>query len=190
MVEAHDQLKSTKVLFEDEEEEKDWKQTVRIMNSLKVGIQNIFENIGCVNDHTKELVGTHGVSESNMMQYLGIIEMRTNEILQMYAACQNKGLDSQQAMNQQPINVAKEREKERVYIDAPDGNNAIAKMLFVVTNMEEGKRKEEQQLRGKKHKDSGREEDGEGEVAKLQQVEEKGGEGGEGEDLKMSAKEL
>ena len=64
------------------------------MNSLKVGIQNIFDNIGCANEHTQELVGTHGVTESNMMQYLGIIEMRTNEILQMYAACQNKGLDT------------------------------------------------------------------------------------------------
>ena len=83
------------MVFEDEEEEKDWKQTLRVMNSLKVGIQNIFENIGCANEHTYELVGTHGVSESNMMQYLGIIEMRTNEILQMYAACQNKGLDAQ-----------------------------------------------------------------------------------------------
>lgn len=69
-------------------------QTLRIMNSLKVGIQNIFENIGCANEHTLELVGTHGVTESNMMQYLGIIEMRTNEILQMYAACQSKGLDN------------------------------------------------------------------------------------------------
>lgn len=51
------------------------------MNALKVGIQNIFDNIGCANEHTHELVGTHGVTESNMMQYLGIIEMRTNEIL-------------------------------------------------------------------------------------------------------------
>ena len=41
----------------------------------------------------------------------------------MYAACQSKGLDAQQAINsaQQPQLVAKEREKDRVYIDAPDG---------------------------------------------------------------------
>eukprot|EP00347_Sterkiella_histriomuscorum_P003200 403365209 len=84
--------------------------------------RNIFDNIGCANEHTQELVGTHGVTESNMMQYLGIIEMRTNEILQMYAACQNKGLDSQQTISQvqQPVNVAKDREKDRFYIDAPD----------------------------------------------------------------------
>eukprot|EP00961_Rhodomonas_salina_P117662 1583651-Rhodomonas_salina.1 len=39
------------------------------------------------------MVGPHvaghaGVTEANMMQYLGIIEQRTNEILQMYAAVQ------------------------------------------------------------------------------------------------------
>jgi len=67
------------------------------MNTLKIGVQNIFDNIGCSNEHTKEIVGQHGVTESNIMQYLGIIEMRTNEILQMYAACQSKNLESQQA---------------------------------------------------------------------------------------------
>jgi hypothetical protein len=55
------------MIFDDQEEEKDWKQTVRVMNSLKIGIQNIFDNIGCSNEHTQELVGTHGVTESNMM---------------------------------------------------------------------------------------------------------------------------
>ena len=36
----------------------------------------------------EEMLGNQGVTESNMMQYLGIIEMRTSEILQMYAASQ------------------------------------------------------------------------------------------------------
>ena len=30
--------------------------------------------------------GADGVTDGNMMQYLGVIEQRTNEILQMYAA--------------------------------------------------------------------------------------------------------
>lgn len=34
------------------------------------------------------VAGHAGVTEANMMQYLGIIEQRTNEILQMYAAVQ------------------------------------------------------------------------------------------------------
>lgn len=30
------------------------------------------------------MLGNAGVTESNMMQYLGLIEQRTNELLQMY----------------------------------------------------------------------------------------------------------
>ena len=36
----------------------------------------------------QEILGGGGVTESNVMQYLGVIEQRTNEILQMYAAVQ------------------------------------------------------------------------------------------------------
>lgn len=43
---------------------------------------------GCNTEAAREMLGTEGVTEQNMMQYLGIIEQRTNEILQMYAASQ------------------------------------------------------------------------------------------------------
>ena len=33
----------------------------------------------------KELAGTHGVTDSNMMTFLGIIEDKVNQILQFYA---------------------------------------------------------------------------------------------------------
>lgn len=36
----------------------------------------------------EEMLGNQGVTESNMMQYLGIIEQRASEILQAYAASQ------------------------------------------------------------------------------------------------------
>merc|ERR1712224_451941 len=42
--------------------------------------------LGCI---PPEAAGSNSnVTESNMMQYLGIIEQRTNEILQLYAALQ------------------------------------------------------------------------------------------------------
>ena len=63
-------------------------ETVKTVNALKIGIKSIFDRIGCNNEQVSEIVGTHGVTESNMMQYLGIIEARTNEILQMYSTCQ------------------------------------------------------------------------------------------------------
>lgn len=40
------------------------------------------------NSSVEEMLGNQGVTESNMMQYLGIIEQRTSEILQAYATSQ------------------------------------------------------------------------------------------------------
>lgn len=54
---------------------------VRILNELKSGIQSIFEKIGCSSDGIGDLLGNGGVTEANMMQYLGVIEQRTNELL-------------------------------------------------------------------------------------------------------------
>ena len=53
-----------------------------------MGIQSIFNKIGCNTPANLEMLGNEGVTESNMMQYLGIIEQRTNEILQLYASTQ------------------------------------------------------------------------------------------------------
>lgn len=40
------------------------------------------------NSSVEEMLGNQGVTESNMMQYLGIIEQRTSEILHAYASSQ------------------------------------------------------------------------------------------------------
>ena len=40
------------------------------------------------------MLGSTGVTEQNIMQYLGIIEQRTNEILQMYASRQQVALST------------------------------------------------------------------------------------------------
>jgi len=55
---------------------------------LKQGIHEIFESIGCNQEGVQAMMGGGGVTEGNVMQYLGVIEQRTNEILQMYAAVQ------------------------------------------------------------------------------------------------------
>jgi hypothetical protein len=61
---------------------------MRTINQLKNGIQSIFTRIGATSASVDEMLGNQGVTESNMMQYLGIIEQRTTEILQAYAASQ------------------------------------------------------------------------------------------------------
>ncbi len=43
----------------------------------------MFEQAGCGTPAVRSLLGEEGVSEGNMMQYLGILEQRTNEILQV-----------------------------------------------------------------------------------------------------------
>lgn len=56
------------------------------INLLKGAIQSIFVKIGCHTPAVAELLGAQGVTETNMMQYLGIVEQRINELLHAYAA--------------------------------------------------------------------------------------------------------
>jgi len=67
---------------------------MKTVNQLKASIHSIFSRIGCASTSVEELLGNQGVTESNMMQYLGIVEQRTSEILQHYAASQQPGSGS------------------------------------------------------------------------------------------------
>ena len=71
-----------------EQYEKKYEAAMKTVNALKQGIASIFKKIGCDTQANLEMLGNEGVTEANMMQYLGIIEQRTNEILQLYAATQ------------------------------------------------------------------------------------------------------
>lgn len=71
----------------DQYEQKSLKAS-KTVAALEAGIQSIFGKIGCSNSTVSEMLGTMGVTESNIMQYLGIIEQRTNELLQMWKSQQ------------------------------------------------------------------------------------------------------
>jgi len=58
------------------------------VSALKNGVAAIFTKLGCDTTSARELLGGEGVTEENIMQHLGLVEQRTNEILQMYAASQ------------------------------------------------------------------------------------------------------
>jgi len=65
-----------------EQYEAKYQQTIKWVTSVRAGIQSVFNRLGCVPpDNT-------GVSDANAMRYLGLIEKRTNEILQLYATLQ------------------------------------------------------------------------------------------------------
>lgn len=59
-----------------------YQSSLKTVSVLKTGIQNLFFKIGCQNLAASEMLGSAGVTESNMMQYLGIIEERTNELVE------------------------------------------------------------------------------------------------------------
>jgi uncharacterized protein (DUF3084 family) len=63
-------------------------KAAKTVSQLEQGIQSIFNKIGCDKSALSDMLGTTGVTESNMMQYLGIIEQRTNELLQLYHQAQ------------------------------------------------------------------------------------------------------
>jgi hypothetical protein len=71
-----------------EEHELHHSKSARVIAQLKNGIHSIFTRIGAASASVEELLGNQGVTESNMLQYLGIIEQRTSELLQMHAASQ------------------------------------------------------------------------------------------------------
>ncbi|XP_046851019.1 outer dynein arm protein 1-like [Xenia sp. Carnegie-2017] len=58
----------------------------KIIEQLKEGVDSLFKKINCDKSSVRDMLGgVAGVTEGNMMQYLGIIEQRTNELLQAHA---------------------------------------------------------------------------------------------------------
>ncbi len=50
------------------------------------GIDSLFSKIGCDATAITELLGGHaGVTDTTVLQYLGIVEQRSNELLQLQA---------------------------------------------------------------------------------------------------------
>jgi hypothetical protein len=56
-------------------------KAAKTVSQLEQGIQNIFTKIGCDKSAISDMLGTTGVTESNMMQYLGIIEQVCHEAI-------------------------------------------------------------------------------------------------------------
>ena len=69
----------------DELYRKRYDAAVSTVNTIKTSIGDMFTKIGCDTPAVRELLGDEGVTENNIMSYLGIIEQRTIELLQMNA---------------------------------------------------------------------------------------------------------
>uniref|UniRef100_A0A7S1CAG2 ODAD1 central coiled coil region domain-containing protein n=1 Tax=Bicosoecida sp. CB-2014 TaxID=1486930 RepID=A0A7S1CAG2_9STRA len=82
--ELQDRLEKTKNKAESFDSK--YQGSMNHINLLKSAIQSIFVKIGCHTPSVAELLGAQGVTETNMMQYLGIVEQRINELLHAYSA--------------------------------------------------------------------------------------------------------
>ncbi|XP_078488912.1 axonemal p66.0 [Ciona intestinalis] len=75
--------------------DKQLKATEKILDQLKAGIESVFGKINCNRSTISDMLGDNdAVNENNMMQYLGIIEQKTNELLQIHTYLQLKELEN------------------------------------------------------------------------------------------------
>nr|CAB3228649.1 CiAxp66.0 axonemal p66.0 [Phallusia mammillata] len=80
--------------------DKQLKGTEKILDQLKAGIESVFGKISCDRSSIAVKLGDNtAVNENNMMQYLGIIEQKTNDLLQMHAFVQLKEIESKPDAN-------------------------------------------------------------------------------------------
>lgn len=104
---------------------------------LKSSVSTIFAKIGCNTASVRELLGEEGITDSNIMSYLGIMEQRTNEVLQFYAIKKvNEGGEAvSEALIAQPLTQL----SNRIVIEPPSTTQEeeIEGMDFVPEPMEE-----------------------------------------------------
>jgi len=91
----YNQEKTSEKIHRDEEElakieikieayESKCQKSMKVLNSVKPIIENLFTNLEFYKNEIPELLGSHGVTDSNMMAYIGAIEQRREE---MFQAC-------------------------------------------------------------------------------------------------------
>jgi chromosome segregation ATPase len=73
--------------------------TVRVIEQLKSGVESLFNKTGCDSTTITDMLGGQaGITSTNVLQYMGIIEQRANELLQLSAFVQAKESDDPAAM--------------------------------------------------------------------------------------------
>lgn len=78
----------------DEYEQKN-KEISKILDQLRAGIDSLFNKINCDRSAIDDMLGAaSGVTDGNMIQYLGIIEQRTNELLAIQSYIGSKDIES------------------------------------------------------------------------------------------------
>ncbi|XP_068099079.1 outer dynein arm-docking complex subunit 1 [Hyperolius riggenbachi] len=70
------------------------KAVMKVLDQLKTGIDSLFKKINCDRSVLDEMLGSSSsIRESNIMQYLGLIEQKTNELLAAQSFLDSKNYD-------------------------------------------------------------------------------------------------
>jgi chromosome segregation ATPase len=114
-----------------DQDDKRYERNKKMINTFKVGVQQLMEKI-CEDEKFSE----EGVNEGNLMQFLGIIELRTNEILQMFRLCQRSSNDSpvesvQPEEERKPGKVVPPAVNEGEHNDEEDSSTFLQRIHFI-----------------------------------------------------------
>ncbi|XP_075045919.1 outer dynein arm-docking complex subunit 1 isoform X2 [Mixophyes fleayi] len=70
------------------------KGVMKVLDQLKTGVDTLFKKINCDRSVLDEMLGSSSsIREANIMQYLGIIEQKTNELLAAQSFLDSKNYD-------------------------------------------------------------------------------------------------
>lgn len=76
--------KADKARIEKEQAEEKIRSINKVLDQLKSGVGSLFKNINCDPSSISDMLGCDaGITEKNILQYMGIIEHRTMELLQI-----------------------------------------------------------------------------------------------------------
>jgi hypothetical protein len=95
----------------------------KTVGQLKNGVQSMVQQFGCNTPAVRALLGDGGVSESNILQHMSILEQRVTEILRVYASSlQRAGRDAEHL--KVPLGqAAAPYDASRVVIQPPSTND-------------------------------------------------------------------
>lgn len=77
-----DQIKASQEMAQSNESR--YIENMTIIDSMKSGIMSIFQKVGCSDEGLGQQLTSTGVTDINIMQFLGIIEQRIAEIVQLH----------------------------------------------------------------------------------------------------------
>lgn len=104
-----------------QEYEQRYIDATKTIDEIKTIVTSLFTSTGCNRPTTEvdELLGDGAITESNIIQYLKMIEQRTVEIMQTYVEA-NESSNEEQSNNMNSIDSKKDMlSKTQMYIDLP-----------------------------------------------------------------------